>query len=262
MCIEGEFGFQDRAALVKLLMHFHFVARRGGQVIWVMDHPNNFENWIYDQFSGKNATALVQAFQKNDEVFGGDNRKMMADALLLVRKWSSDVEIRLATKNEKILEVVRCWFHLEDDDLSVVQKTAGNLLNGFKKISNACNTNRIIFSDLPQLRSTFNEEGTIGAVAEGERLRAIYLFEAFLKFGRRDQFGNIPKLWLCALTIVHELSHMLCNTADIFYDYQGLRVRKGFSTADALNNAESWAYFAADVVDALPTASRKKALKI
>lgn len=78
--------------------------------------------------------------------------------------------------------------------------------------------------------------------------------------GPTTRLGNIPKLWLYALTVVHELSHKLVKTEDIRYDYDGLKPGNGFKTEDALNNADSWAYFAGDLVGAIPKNAIKKAL--
>jgi hypothetical protein len=118
----------------------------------------------------------------------------------------------------------------------------------------------VTFSDLPHLRNDFDAGGTIAAVAEGEERPVIYLFKEFMNIARPNKLGVIPKLWLCALTILHELSHSLLQTEDIMYDYQGLNVRSSFRPRDAIRNADSWAHFAADLVGALPDAARKKAL--
>ena len=81
-----------------------------------------------------------------------------------------------------------------------------------------------------------------------------------MKTGRKNVFGNVPKMWLCALTIIHELTHKLVSTKDIRYDHDGLKPGATFDNGDALNNADSWAYFAADIVGALNKATVKKVL--
>lgn len=257
----GTSGFQERAAFLKTMQHFYLIEKKGNQSVWVMDPPKNFTAWSYDQFEGKSKDGIKTDLQLEGEIFGIGNRQMMSDALQLARKWGSNVQIKLANGDASTLEVVKRWFHEPSDDINAVEATANTLLSGFKKIVNACNSTRVTFSDLPHLRNDFDASGTIAAVAEGEERPVIYLFKEFINIARPNKLGVIPKLWLCALTILHELSHSLLNTEDIMYDYQGLNVSSSFRPKDAIRNADSWAYFAADLVGVLPDAARKKALK-
>lgn len=257
----GVLGFQTRAALIKTMQHFYLVEKKGNQNIWVIDPPKSLAAWPYDLFAGKTEAGIKADLMQEDEIFGSENRQMMSDALQLARKWSMDVQIKLANADDQTLAIVKRWFHLTSDDKQVVQVSASILLNGFKKIVNACNSSNVTFSDLPHMRDDFEADGTIAAVADGENRPVIYLFKEFLNIGRPNKMGVIPKLWLCALTIVHELSHSLQKTEDIKYDYEGLNVSASFSTKDALKNADSWAHFAADMVGALPESDMKKALK-
>lgn len=70
----------------------------------------------------------------------------------------------------------------------------------------------------------------------------------------------IPKLRLCALTVVHELSHKLQSTEDIRYDYEGLRPSISFPSGDAIKDADSWAYFCGDVLGYVPQSAVTEAL--
>lgn len=254
-------GFQKRAAMLKTFKHFYFVTRKGNQSVWVVDHPKSYTKWAFDLMDGKSEKDLKPFLKEDDETFGTGNRKMMSDSLQLARKWSTDVQIKLGSADAKTLEVVKRWFHLDTDSDAQVKATATTLLNGFKEIAKTCNSTSVIFSDRPHLRTSGTYDDTFASVNKGDAMPVIYIFELFLKTGKRTFFGNIPKLWLCALTVVHELSHKLVQTKDIRYDYAGLKPGAALSPSDALQNADSWAYFAADLIGALSDGTVKDVLK-
>jgi hypothetical protein len=252
--------FQDRAALVKQMKHFYMVGKKGSQSIWVVDQPRSYGGWDYELFSGKSAIDLPALLTHDDEVFGRDNRKMMSDALQLARKWSADTQVKLGAKSKSVDAAIRRWFHLEADSDIDVDNTRAVLAEGFKKITAACNSGKVIFSDRPKLRASGDYDDTYASVNGGDAMPVIYIYQLFLQTGKRNLLGTIPKMWLCALTIVHELSHKLAETKDKRYDYEGLKPSAAFAPATALVNADSWAYFCGDVLGAVPKAAVKKAL--
>lgn len=67
-----------------------------------------------------------------------------------------------------------------------------------------------------------------------------------------------PKNW--ARIIVHELTHLDCSTTDENYAWAGIRPGKNITTEQAVKNADSWAYFAADCANALTESEIKNAL--
>ena len=252
--------FQDRAALVKQMKHFYMVAKKGNQSVWVVDQPKRYGEWDFALFDGKSAVDLPALLADNEEVFGGSNRKMMSDALQLARKWSADTEVKLGSKSAAVDAAIRRWFLLEgasDADVASVRTT---LQAGFKKITAACNSGRIIFSDRPKLRASGDYDSTYASVNGRDAMPVIYIYQLFLKTGKRNRLGHTPKLWLCALTIVHELSHKLVATEDKRYDYEGLKPSASFPPATALVNADSWAYFCGDVLGAVPKSAVREAL--
>jgi hypothetical protein len=253
-------AFQDRAALIKQMKHFYMVTKKGNQSIWVVDQPKSYGEWDFELFDGKSAVDLPALLTQNDEVFGRSNRKMMSDALQLARKWSADTEVKLGGKSAATDAAIRRWFLLEgasDVDVASVRAT---LLAGFKKITAACNSGQVIFSDRPKLRTSGDYDSTYASVNSRDAMPVIYIYQLFLKTGKRTILGTIPKLWLCALTIVHELSHKLVATEDKRYDDDGLKPSTSFPPAMALVNADSWAYFCGDVLGAVPKAAVKAAL--
>jgi len=253
-------GYQDRAALVKQMQHFYLVAKKGNQSIWVVDSPRRYGKWTYDLFSGKTVEDLKSELTHTTEVFGPGNRKMMSDALQLARKWSADVEVKLASKSRTALATVTRWFDAGGAKADAIEASRAKLLDGFKKITAACNSTKVIFSDRPHKRASGEMKNTFASVNSLDVMPVIYIYELFLRTGKRNKLGRIPKLWLCALTVVHELSHKLVKTDDIKYDYEGLKPGAGFSAEQALKNADSWAYFAGDLVGAVPQSAIKEAL--
>ncbi len=256
----GSAGYQERAALIKQFRHFYLVAKKGNQSIWVVDCPKHYDKWTYDLFSGKSEAQLKSDLNHWREVFGDGNRKMMSDALQLARKWSSDVEAKLSDKSDATTATIRRWFHTDGAKAGDIETSRAKLLDGFKKITATCNSGKVIFSDRPHKRANGSMKNTFASVNSLDVMPVIYIYELFLRTGKRTRLGNIPKLWLCALTVVHELSHKLVKTEDIRYDYDGLKPGGGFKTEDALNNADSWAYFAGDLVGAIPNSAIKEAL--
>lgn len=199
--------------------------------------------------------------QQEEEVFGSSNRKMMSDSLQLAKKWCLDIVSKLGKPDTKTQTVIKRWFLGDAATEEQVKNTTAILLEGFKKIANATNSTTVIFSDRPHLRTSGNWDDAYASVNEGDVMPVIYIYQLFLTTGKRTFFGNIPKLWLCALTVVHELSHKLQKTKDISYDYQGLKPGGTLGVSDAINNADSWGYFAADVVNVLSQATITDVLK-
>ena len=171
-----------------------------------------------------------------------------------------DTEIKLGGKSAATLAAVQRWFHAEGAGADDVEATRATLLSGFKKITAACNSGKVIFSDRPHLRASGDYDNTFASVNAGDAMPVIYTYQLFLDTGKRTINGRIPKLWLCALTVIHELSHKLQATEDIRYDYQGLKPDASFPAGDALRNADSWAYFCGDVLGNVPKGAVKEAL--
>lgn len=255
----GKTGFQDRAALLKQFKHVYMVSRKGAQTVWVVDQPKAYGQWNYDLFAGQSAEQLTDLMSKTTEVFGSGNRKMLSDALQQARKWSADTEVRLSAAAAETLNCVKRWFHEADADAAAVEATRLKLLAGFKKITAACNSGKVIFSDRPHLRASGDYDNTFASVNAGDAMPVIYIYQLFLDTGKRTLDGKVPKMWLCALTIVHELSHKLERTEDKRYDYEGLKPGGSFPAADALRNADSWAYFCADLLGHVPKAALDEA---
>jgi hypothetical protein len=254
-------GFQERAAMLKTLQHFYLTARRGGQSLWVVDSPKQYSSWAYDELAGKTQREAKSTLEAEEEVYGAANRKMMAVALQTAQKWAMDCQIKLATPDQKTREKIRRWFHQDNTDPATIEASRLLLLTGFKNISAACNSSRVIFSDRPHLRVNPKYANTYASVNSSDSMPVIYIYEAFIKSGKRNIFGLRPEMWNCAITIIHELSHKIARTVDVKYVFEGMKPGRDLTEAEALNNAESWAFFCADMIGVIKKASLIQALE-
>ena len=113
-------------------------------------------------------------------------------------------------------------------------------------LKNFCKAKQILwheccFVGVPNIVRKF---GSVYKGGEGG-LHVMYLaggFKANMTSGR---------LWLCTQTIIHEAAHIAIGAKDILYDKDGLKPRPGFNREAAVQNADSWGYFALDLADYL-----------
>jgi hypothetical protein len=166
----------------------------------------------------------------------------------------------LAGKSTSTTAAIKRWFHEEGASDADIETTRAALTEGFKKITATCNSVTVIFSDRPVKRSSGKYDNVHASVNASDAMPVVHIYELFLVTGKRNLFGNIPRLWLCALTIVHELSHKLLGTEDIRNDYDGLKPSASFPTSKALTNADSRACFCGDVLGSVPRSAVRKAL--
>jgi hypothetical protein len=260
---EPEGTVADRAAALKMLAHLYQEMNRGGQDVWVYSPPKSYSTWIFDEIKGS-ADKIKGKLAANDEVYSSGDRAVMLSALDQARKWSLDAVTKLAAKDAATKTVVRRWFADEDTDDGDITNAMETLKDGFKKIVKLCNSSRLVFSDDPidRLKVYDKKTGKVGwddwaFVKTSEKMDVVYLQGAFLKAGATG------KIWKCALTIVHELSHREAKTDDIMYDDDGIKPhKKKFPHKKALKNADSWAYFATDLAGCLAETDRNGALKV
>jgi hypothetical protein len=106
----------------------------------------------------------------------------------------------------------------------------------------------------------FNSEAfTMRSRYEG--MDVVYVESAF--FGH-DPGGVVHDLKNWTRIIVHELSHLVCGTIDVNgdrYAHSGIGPHAGFPASDAVRNADSWAFFAADCAGQLTDGNRLLALQ-
>ena len=147
-------GFQDRAALLKTLVHLHHVVKKGSQSIWVVDHPEVYAKWAFDEADGLPRDELASTLSHATETFGRHNRSTMSAALQLARKISMDVCIKLANDDALTRPKISKWFLADGATDAEVDAIRATLVGGFKQIAALCNSNTVIFSDRPASRKT------------------------------------------------------------------------------------------------------------
>jgi hypothetical protein len=154
--------------------------------------------------------------------------------------------------------VVTRWFADDATTAADTKADVATLLQGFKKITNVCNSTKLVFPDDPNDRKSATKYDKLyGSVWPGGEglFPVIYLAGAFKKA------GNSGKLWLCAQTIIHEASHLEVKTHDHQYDSAGLKPGASFPHAKAIANADSWGYFCVDLCGYLSKSDRETVLK-
>lgn len=249
----------ERAATLKMLKHLHLVLQKGGQQVWVYSPPKMDTKWVFDEITGSDATVKAR-LDREEEIFSNEEKLWMSDALQLSLKIAEDTKVKLAgaATSDATKAVVRKWFLDEDSTDTDLNNAITTLSAGFNKIAIACNNNTLVFTDYADWRSKRNRffGGAIPG-GEGGGFPVIYLEGAFTRLT-----GNSGKKWLCAETIIHEMSHHELSTEDHKYDSDGLKPSKAaLPYAKAIANADSWGYFAIDLAGYLSAADALNVLK-
>jgi hypothetical protein len=247
--------WNERAGLIEFMRHLYRAQKTGGQDVWVYSPAIDYKKPVFDELSGGDAT-VKRKLGYQDEIFSKKERDLMCDALHCAKKVSMDALAKLGKKDKTTLEVVKRWF-IDDDSADKVDEAVGKLKEGFKAISASCGSTSLVFTDYLDWRKERKKYfGAAFRGGEGGGFPIIYLEGAFTRLA-----GNSGKLWLCAETIVHELSHHDVSTHDHKYDSEGLKPKKTFPYSSTIENADSWGYFAIDLAGYLSASDRKKTLK-
>jgi hypothetical protein len=233
-----------------MLKHLYLVRQKGSQDVWVYAPPKAWKAWVFDEIKGTDASTRKK-LQQETEVYSAKDRAVMADALQEAAAWCQKVQLALGTPAGE--EVVRRWFLGKDGTAQQLTQAIDTLRDGFKKIDTLCRSGKLVISDEPGDRHGGGWKDW-AFVYNHESMNVLYLQGAFLKA------GNSGNKTMCALTIIHELSHKLLNTQDHRYDYDGLKPGRDIAVAKAIDNADSWGYFAADAVGMLSASDRKRVL--
>ncbi len=259
-----------RALVVKFLMHFHLLKKRGGQKVWLFSSPDSFNNFpsdeLWSSFSDK--PGLKAKLEANKERFSSLDKKHLANATQVGLSWTlkaSTVLSKATQKSQtKARDKVKRWF--ADDTTTDMQLdiAIGKLANGFQKISNTLNSNRLIYTDVASLRQASSGDDYKFRMSEAfvyagryEKLPIVYIEESFFAKGGNVLSGQAN--W--ARIVVHELTHLDCSTEDKLYGWAGIKPGLNIKASECIVNADSWAYFAADCANALSKRDIERAMK-
>lgn len=240
---------KDFLATLKLLRHSYRVQRAGGQTVWVVTLPSGFTFYPFDEFKVLcgNANLLKTRLDWTDDGFDAAWRGHLGQATLDARDWARAAQAALtraqaAQAPER--DIVRHWFAGDRATDGQVDRIIPRLSRGYGDILRTISGDQVIFGDDPFNRG----EGNVSAsVCKEDTLPIINIQEHM--FTRTFKRCSSQVYW--GMTVVHELSHAVLKTKDHCYDHQQLEVTPLFSSNKALNNADSWAYFAAEAANML-----------
>lgn len=256
-----------KAAALKTLRHMRLLTSYGGHCVWVVSLPKPYSKWPIEEFDGANTETLKTKLGHIDEYH---TRKEMRDMTASTQKasaWALKAgAVCSSTKGvgaEKAETLIKRWFADENnEDEANINRIKGVLGRGFGKIAAAATSGKMVLTENPVHRGTQFEQSE--AYVWYDRLNVIYIEGAF--FGKSNLLTGMTN-W--ARIIVHELSHSQLQTKDIethgvarySWHPRGIGPMAGsFSTAQALDNADNWAWFAADANGALSQKNRNDAL--
>jgi hypothetical protein len=248
-------GLNDEVAALKMARHMYLVHMRGGQDVWVFSPPVHYTEWLQDEFKGLGNKGLATWASQTDEVYSKADKKAMGEATQLGLAWTMKCISKLGAPDDATNTVIKRWFCEADASDREIKRVAKKLLRGFSKIAAVLNSGLLVLSDEPIDRNGGGWKD-YAFVYKSEKMNVIYIQQATLNAA----LGN--KMWDAALTIVHELSHRELGTDDHRYADDGPlgpASTNGLTKRQALDNADTWGYFAADLNGAITKGVRQTA---
>ncbi len=266
---------RQRAAALKFLQHVYLLRKRGSHKVWIHSLPNDFGQWSFEALGTGTIDAVKQLLKSDKERFSAEQKKHLSNATQDGLKWCQKTLMVLSAAagsgkgKDKSLEIIKRWFAEAGTTDKELSKIIATLTAGFKTITATINRGQIVFTDFPALRgaTTAEEQGLLSSEAfvwglsGREKLDVVYIENEF--FGTKNVLSGQTN-W--TRIVIHELSHLVCGTTDVEpgprYSWYGIGPNPNFPGTDAVKNADSWAFFAADCGGALSDSDRKKALRI
>jgi len=284
---QGEGGLvpedaRRRAAALKLLRHVHLESRSGSRGVWIVALPPEFTDWPSQQLTdtAANLAGVRLLLAGRGEHFDGRQRRYLGAATLQGLSWCQRAAAVLAdarraqagasAQRDRARTLVRRWFVEADAAEAQVDRIVATLARGFKDIVATLNRGRFVITDWVPFRGAtsaveadFLRTEAFAFRARSEGMDVVYVEGAFFK----EIAGNVLRgqaNWTRIL--VHELSHLVCGTHDVNdgqsrYAWAGIGPHAGYPSAEAVRNADNWAFFAADCAGALTAGQRETALR-
>lgn len=276
---------KKRAAALKFLRHVYLQNKAGNRKVWVFALPTAWTNWPTRHVAAAGTTvgAVKTMLLASSEHFSDQQKRFLGNATQESLAWCQKVGIVLANARataspgvaspvrDNAVAMVRRWFADPAVDASTLATMIGTLDTGFKKIIAMLNKGNFIVTDWVPFRGTndVDEAGFLASEAftfggNHEGLDVVYIESNFFV----DNPGNViagQANW--TRIMVHELTHLVCNTDDVQngqtrYAWYGIGPHAGYPGAQCVKNADNWAFFAADCGGALTDGQRAAALKI
>lgn len=245
------------AGLLKFLRHLYMVGARGAQQVWVLSTPATFRSFPQDELLDANLSHGMVRAKLGDvtEKFDEQTRKRLGECMQQGLRWVEAAKRTLAGANSDAaaMEKVRRWFAGDATSDATLQATIAILHDGFKKMATSLNGNLVVITDVPSRRDSADTEFTEALMVrlngQHEVPRTIYIERALFENYEISVIHDMKKNWTRVL--VHECAHIDGGVKDERYAIGGIGVGSRLSDAQAANNADSWAFFAADCAGAL-----------
>ncbi|WUR11055.1 M35 family metallo-endopeptidase [[Empedobacter] haloabium] len=272
---------KKRAACLKLLRHVYLQNKAGNRKVWVVSLPTAITDWpsLHIAASGGTVGAVKTILASDNEIFSEEQKRHLGTSVQQALAWCQKAGIVLAQAASKSKDkattdaraVVSRWFAetgLADATLSTYITDLGA---GFKKIIAMLNKGNLVLTDWVPFRGTTDADEAEFLAAEaftfasnGEGMDVVYIESQFFTWAPGDVLTGQAN-W--TRIVVHELSHLVCGTADVNkgaprYASYGIGPHAGYPGSDCIRNADNWAFFAADCGGALTAAERNTALTI
>jgi hypothetical protein len=259
----------NKLGALKLMRHTYSLASWGSHKVWIVSTPAALRNWPAEAYAGKQLLTVKTGLSDVAEQFSDDDKRKLSKATQEGGAWCHKAMMVsggcLKGKGRGI-EIIKRWFadedHQGETELAVI---AAKLNAGFKKLAAAMRKGAVILTDVPEVRGDtastiwLSEAAAAPGSAATDRIRVVYIESAF--FADQNVLSG-KKNWTRIL--VHEMSHVELATDDHRYAHNALGMKPekhNFSTATCLDNAESWAFFAADCAGNLDDGIRGTVLK-
>ncbi len=250
-----------KVAAMKFLRHLYMLKESGAQKVWLYTSPKAYARYTWDEIAAAatSTTGLGTRLNQTEEVFSDTVKTRLADATREGAVWVAKTLILLAkakSKKAAAKAMVDRWFApAEADYLDAVDK----LTRGFKAIKSTLNENNVVITDHPPDRTNPAKDLTEAYVYGSVRPRAIYIEKALMKNYDVSVLHDMKKNW--ARTIVHECTHLDAATDDAGgYAWGGIKPGTKVTAANAIKNADNWAFFAADCAGVLTDGERTRAM--
>ncbi|WEF34218.1 M35 family metallo-endopeptidase [Pseudoduganella chitinolytica] len=284
--VEGDAGTltaaaKKRAACLKLLRHVYLQNKAGNRKVWVVSLPTAITDWPsrYITAHGDTVGAAKTALASNNEIFSEEQKRYLGTSVQQALAWCQKAGIVLAQAASKGKDkattdaraMVSRWFAEAGLADATLATYIADLGAGFKKIIAMLNKGNLVLTDWVPFRGTTDADEADFLAAEaftfasnGEGMDVVYIESTFFTWAAGDILTGQAN-W--TRIVVHELSHLVCGTADVKnggdrYGSYGIGPHAGYPGSDCIRNADNWAFFAADCGGALTDAERASALTI